>query len=280
MAIGRSVPAGPIEAVTILVADLDAATDLYRAGIGFCVRTRGNPPPVLVQTLPVLAGCRMAVLASPNDVRPGVLRLVEVPSVYVPRTLATFGWAAAELIVADADEAAERAKEAGLQVLADPAPVGTGGGLRAAQVRGPAGEALYLTQIDQAPSGFRLPKPIDAVGRVFIAVLASRDLETSRSALERLLGARRVTDHALPVRAINASMGLPPDTPHRLSSVQIEGAAAVEVDQYPTTTEPRENQTELTGGIICVSVHDRSVPGITAIPASDGALLDLSNTHP
>ena len=267
---------GPVETVTVLVGDVDAAVRLYDRGVGLQPGPGESPSAALERQLPILDRCRSVTLVPPGDDRQGRLRLVEVPGIRPPHTLATIGWAAAELIVADADAAAQRARSAGLQVLADPAPVGVGGGLRAAQIRGPAGEALYLTQVDQAPPGFDLPQPVAAVGRVFIAVLAARDLDAARARLERTLGARRVTDHALAVRALNACMGLPEGTRHRVSTVQLAGSAALEIDQYPPTAHGRQGMASPTGGIVCVTITGRGSPTVQAIPGTDGALLEIS----
>jgi len=268
-----------------LVDDIEGALRLYEAGVGLRSEVSGTPPEALVRALPVLAGRRSVRLGSPGDDRPGALRVIELPGTRAPRTLATIGWAAAELIVEDADAATERARSAGLTVLAEPAPVGSGGGLRAAQIRGPAGEALYLTQVTSAPPGFDLPVPVAPVGRIFIAVLASRDLPDSRSAIERL-GGRRVTDHPLPVRALNASLGLPTGTRHRVSSVQLDGQSAIEVDQYPAAATTREvGGSVLTGGIVCVSIRAAWIRGVdsrvlTELPGADGALLELIEPTP
>lgn len=160
-------------------------------------------------------------------------------------------------------------------MLADPLPVGAGGGLRAVQVAGPAGEALYLTQVDRPPAGFDLPEARGPVGPVFIAVLASGDLPVSRARLEDALGARRVTDHPLPVRAINAAMGLAAGTRHRVSSVQLAGRTAVEVDQYPSPAGPRSSdEGSIAGGIVAVSVRSGLAPAVEVVPAAGGALLE------
>ncbi len=150
--------------------------------------------------------------------------------------------------------------------------MGAGGGLRAVQVTGPGGEALYLTEIRRAPPGFELPRTIAPVGRVFIAVLASADLELSREALERALGARRITDHPLAVRALNHAHGLAPGSRHRVSSMQLRGAAAIEVDQYPSSARTRSTGT---GGIVAVSIRAPGPRRVLEVPAAGGALLEF-----
>lgn len=268
--------AGPLTIVTAVVADLDAALSVYQGGVGLHRVDDGRVPFDLAHAWrrPALAGRRWAMLAGPGDNRPGALRVIELPGVIAPAPLTTLGWAAAELVVADADAAAVRAERAGMPIIAEPAPVGTGGGLRAGQVGGPAGEALYLTEVTQAPPGFDLPQAVVPVGRIFIAVLASADLPRSRGLLERELQARRVTDHRLAVRALNAAFGCAPDTLHRVSSVQLSGASAIETDQYPRSAGCRPRTDGITGGIIAATVRTGGAVRVLDVPAAGDALLE------
>jgi hypothetical protein len=268
---------GPLLAVTVVVSELDDALAVYRDGIGLIPSAGGRVPASVADrwARPALAGKRWVDLYAPGDGRSGALRVVELPSVTPPRPLTTLGWAAAELVVADADFAASRARDVGMEILGEPVPVGSGSGLRAVQVAGPAGEALYLTEVRHAPPGFDLPHAVAPVGRVFIAVLASADLEQSRATLERELGARRVTDHALRVRALNRALKFPPTALHRVSSVQLAGASVIETDQYPAPACVRSDSDGVTGGIVAVSVHAAGSRRLLEIPAAGGALLEL-----
>ncbi|WP_329520987.1 VOC family protein [Spirillospora sp. NBC_01491] len=258
-----------IASVTVVTADLDAAVAVYRDGVGL---EPGAEHRVSGAPLPELDGRRSVVLSGTGA--GGAVHVVELPGARAPEPLTTLGWAAAEILVADADEATARARAAGLRVLAEPRPVGAGGGLRAVQVAGPAGEALYLTQVDRAPEGFTLPSPRGPVGPVFIAVLASEDLEESRAALEGRLPARRVTDHPLPVRALNAQLGRPEGTLHRVSTLQLPGRCAVEVDQYPAGDPAvRVRRSPWDGGIVAVTLRGDGPGGIWTVPGAGGALV-------
>lgn len=283
--------------LTVVVADLDAAVDGYRAGLGLRPETTAVLPASgrLAALLPQLAGARSTVLTPPGYDGPGVLRLAEVPGIRAPAPLTTLGWAAAEYLVADIAEASMRASEAGWPLLADPGAVGSGGGLQAVQVAGPAGEAIYLTQVNEPPAGFDLPRARGPVGPIFIAVLAAADLETARASVEDGLGARRVTDHPLPVRALNTQLGLTPGTRHRVSTVQLDGQSAIEVDQYPVGTpsrlvaghaepgadpeaDPGHGLRLAHGGIVAVTVAAAGRAAIaTVVPAAGGAIVDQQN---
>jgi hypothetical protein len=100
-------------------------------------------------------------------------------------------------------------------------------------------------------------------------------LERSRAIFEAELGARRVTDHELPVRALNRAFGLPPGTRHRVSSVQLDGASAIETDQYPAAVAVRPEADGVAGGIVAVSVCAGGPRRVLTIPATGGALLEL-----
>lgn len=269
--------AGPLASITVVVDDLDAAVATYRDGVGLLPSPAGRLPRerARVWGRPELAGRRTGRLRAPGDDRPGAVHLVELPGAVAYPPLTSLGWAAAELVVADADAAAGRARAAGWEVLAEPAPVGAGGGLRAVQVGGPGGEALYLTEIRRPPPGFALPRATAPVGRVFIAVLASHDLPGSRALLERELGARRVTDHSLAVRALNHAFGLPPENRHRVSSVQLCGRSAVEIDEYPARAVSRRPGT---AGIAAVSVYGVGAARVLELPGAPGAVVELLDT--
>lgn len=286
--------AGPVLALTVAVGDLDVAVEGYRAGLGLRPGkvTRVPAASGLAALLPRLAGARSAVLTPDGYEGPGVLRLAEVPGIAAPAPLTTLGWAAAEYLVADVEQASARAAEAGWRLLADPGPVGSGGGLRAVQVAGPGGEAIYLTQVNEPPAGFDLPRAGGPVGPIFIAVLAASGLETARAFIEDRLAARRVTDHPLAVRALNTALGLADGSRHRVSTVQLAGQSAVEVDQYPADAPARlvpgskdaagqgpfggPGLRLAHGGIVAVHVraHGR-LDGAAVVPAAGGAVLDL-----
>lgn len=273
---GQRVMAGPLLSASVVVADLAAAAEAYRIGIGLRPQRWSRVPAERATAWgrPDLAGRQCVDLAASRGGRTGYLHVIELADVQPLTPITTLGWAAAELLVADADAACERARTAGFQVLAAPGSVGSSGGLRAAQVCGPGGEALYLTQVSFSPPGFDLPLPVSAVGPIFIAVLASSDLERSRTFLERELCAQRVTDHWLQVRVLNQAFGLPAEDRHRVSSVRFAGKSAIETDQYPADARRRPGVGG--GGIVAVSVRSPEPGRVLTIPDAGGALLELT----
>lgn len=242
---------GPILAATICVPDLSLARASYQSVLGFEAVDGGDVPAGLAASwqAPGMAGAAWLLLASPSRVA-GAIRLVERPPAdgdhYAP--LRTYGWAAIELVVGDLDAVAEALGSAeAFTVLVPPAGLGDDPdpALRAMQVVGPAGEPLYLTQIRRPVRGFDLPTCPDAVGGVFIVVLATSELPVARAFYEDAFTVRRASDRSAAIRVLNQSFGLAPSTGHRLSSLQLTGRSAIELDQYPAAAFVRRHRAEL-----------------------------------
>ena len=254
---------GPIAEVVIATHQLDADLAACERIFGWHAERR---EPVTADAAarwgaPAAAGAP-SVTVRPAAGSPGArIRLVEsaAPTAYVPLT--TYGWAAAEVIVADVDAVARAAEAADVEVLGRPTAVGgtdggTRAGLRAMQIVLPGGAPLYLTEIGAAPPGFELPRIRDGVGGVFIVVVASPNLEETRGFFEAQFLARRVTDHQLAVGVLNRAFHLEPATPHRVSSLQLAGEAAIEIDQYPAKGRTRSHEAgELPHGIAAVEFY-------------------------
>jgi catechol 2,3-dioxygenase-like lactoylglutathione lyase family enzyme len=232
--------AGPIVEVTVSTPAITADVELWHDVLGYSVVADGPLPEADAERwgTNALRGNRVVRLTPPDAERGGV-RLVEQAEIagYVP--LRTYGWAAIELVVGDLAVVEPRLGAAS-KVLGRPSTVGgRQSGLRAMQVLTPGGVVLYVTQISSMPSGFDLPLTTGEVGRVFIAVVGTRDLDVTRRFLEDRLRSRRVTDHDLPVGVLNRAFGFAAGTRHRVSSVQLAGQSVIEIDQYPPEASER-----------------------------------------
>jgi hypothetical protein len=254
-----STKAGPIREACVVVADLAAARARLAAALGW---SRGSAPTgfdtarAALWGMPSLAGAPCCVLAPPSG-QGGAIRLIQHPvgpgsasaaaRGIGPRSVRAgsepfrrVGWSAIELQVADSSAAVRRAESAGLRVLAEPRTIGDGGSLpiRAGQVADADGLVLYLTQILGEVAGFELPTVRGDTDGVFIAVLSANDLDHARGIVERHLNTTRASDRYSPIGVVNATLGLPPDTKHRISSQQLSGANLVEIDQLDITHDP------------------------------------------
>ncbi len=262
---------GPVLAVTVGVPELGGATRAYRHLLGLEVLSEGEVPPSLAVAwdAPMVVGARWALLGR-TGARRGLVRVLEVGAVERPLPFRTLGWAALEVLVADADLALERCRaEPAFQVVHAPTPVGAAGSLRALQVAGPGGEGVYLTEVREVPPGFSLPALTEGEGLVYAVVAATADLHSTRSWFTDVFLLRPITDHALPVRVLNVAFGLPMTTLHRLSSVQLEGDTLLEIDQYPAGTPVRRAPGGgMPGGLALVSFAGRRppLPGARPLP--------------
>jgi hypothetical protein len=274
---------GPILAGVVSTTDLGRSVTAYREGLGLAAVGAGTIDPRTAARwwAPAVAGSPYAVLATASGVG-GAIWLVQAEPTpgYVP--LRSYGWAALELSVADVDAAV-----AGLgpdfRVLRAAAPLTgtTGAVLRAAQVLGPAGEVLYLTEIRGELPPFELPAPPDpaiaAVDGVYIAVYAARDLDRARAWWEAALPVRRCSDRHAAIGVLNQAFGLPASSTHRLSSLQLSGRSVVEIDQYPPAAGPRPMVPgALPPGVAVLVVAAPMPAGEPQVwRTPDGALLEL-----
>ncbi|MEU6075774.1 VOC family protein [Micromonospora sp. NPDC047074] len=272
---------GPISEVTVVVPDLDLAVRRYVEGLGWSVRSevgcwgRGR---ARRWDAPGAAEAR-TVRVGPADgaaVGAGVC-LVECPDVAVPVPLTTFGWSALEVCVLDAEAACDRAVAAGWRLLRAPARLASGRlPLVAGQVAGPGGEAVYLTQILDDVPNFDLPRARQQVDGVFIAVLGAADLVATRAYLERRFAVTRASDRQGAIGVLNLAFGRPSETTYRLSTLQLDGKACIEIDELPAEARDRPRSA---GGLpaavagVSVAVGGEVPAEVVSLPG--GALLEL-----
>lgn len=245
---------------TVGVPDVAAAEAAY-AGLGFLPAWRGAVPEAAARRwgAPACAGRAAAALAPPGQ--GGGVRLVETSSPPAP-PLSTLGWAAMELASNDLDVMVERLATHGFRLLHGPAPLGSNPAIRALQATGSAGEAIYVADLTQYAGAFELIRPSRVLEGIFIAVLAAPDLPAARAVHVAALGAETRSDSRLSVPALNLARGLPEGTAHRISTSQLPGGCAIEVDE---AVLPRRATTpgDLPSGIAIVTLA-RGVPRLDA----------------
>lgn len=232
---------GPILASTVVVPNLNEATEAYCGLLGHARLAGGrlDDELALAWDQPELAGAPWCVLGPPSATW-GLVRLVELPGATRPAAFRTLGWVALEILVADADMTWARCLEVpGFQVLQKPSTVGATGSLRALQAAGPGGEGVYLTQVLRTSDQFDLPSLDTGRHLIYVVVVGTRDVGVTRHFFETAFGVSRVTDHPLPVKVLNQAYGLPPDTLHQISTVQLAGSTVIEIDEYPPAASLR-----------------------------------------
>jgi hypothetical protein len=233
-------PLGALLGMTVVTADLDASLAAYAAVLGY----RGDPAEPVGDELaqawgcPAAADARMATLW-PESGRERFIRFVETPCPQV-KPFTTFGWSAIEIVVQDLDAVVARLADSPLDVIGAPAVLDFDftDKIRAMQVVGPAGEVLYLTQIEGDIPGFELPRADCLVGAPFIAVLGGASLEDAAAPYAER---GRPAGPALQARVevLSDAYRLPRQTRHSLSTVALADCTLIEIDAFPAGATAR-----------------------------------------
>lgn len=245
---------GPITGVTIATPDLGASESAYCAHLGYRVAERGRIGPAQARNWgrPGSEGARFLSLV-PEAADDFEFRFVETPAAQGYRAFSTFGWNAAELIVRDVDALAISLATSGFEVLGPPQDLSFTDAIRAMQVRGPAGEILYLTQFKRQLPALPAPPARCDVDRVFIVIVGGPSLDD-------LLGFYCST-YAVPqpqrmesrVKAMSEVFGLSPEHRYQIAALPLGGSCYIEADQMPPGATPAASGTTLPPGIAVVS---------------------------
>ena len=214
---------------SIIAPDLAAFCAAYQAQLGMQVAAQGvlEAEQAAILALPELAGAPQAWLA--NSAGVPVLRVIEDPQAAVAEPMFRHGWLSLEILVGDIDTLA-----AGLQppfrVLGPAANLELSDAIRAAQVLGPAGELLYLTQVKAPVPPFDLPMTQDTVAATFIGVMTTPDRSASQTAWAALLGAPGWAFDTK-ITVLNRAYGKPLEGRYPVAVVPMPGQCMVEIDQ-------------------------------------------------
>jgi hypothetical protein len=268
---------GPIETVTILTHDLVKSAQMYISAFGWQMNESEYELRVEEASrwqAKDLAGARVLEVNGIN----GGIRFIESDRYKNPLPLRTFGWSALEVCVDDVHKYVAHAVAAGFVVMNEAVPLSGSAKplpLIAAQLAGMNGEVVYITQILSEVPNFELPDVSKESGSIFICVIGASDLEKSREVLETNFEVRRASDREVGIKVINRVYGKPLDTLHRLSSLQLAGRNAIEIDQLPVEGQQREVAPGfLPPGISIVTVRG-SVAETKMIQLPDNALLEI-----
>lgn len=235
----NAAPRPGIVHATLLGCDLAGCCDAYVAQMSMTVAARGalTSEEAAVLDLPDLAGAPLAWLA--NSEGTPILRVIEDPDTVTVEPMFRHGWLSLEVLVGDIDRLAAGLR-APFSVLGAAADLELSDAIRAAQVLGPCGELLYLTQIKAPVPPFDLPMTDATVAVPFIGVMSTPDRDASQRAWAVLLGA---TGWAFDTRitVLNRAHGKPLDRRYPVAVVPMPGQCMVEIDQVelPARTTAR-----------------------------------------
>ena len=238
---------------TITSPNLGVVEDWYAGALGYRVTQRTTVSPQLAVSwgVPAMAGRAMISMVPENggDVP---IRAVAIDPIAPAKPLTAWGWSAIEIAVRDLDALYAKLRsgwlKAPIEVLGEPHPshaLRPDSPINAMQVRGPAGEVLYLTANTGDRAASNHPEPRSQVDRPFIAVLAGPDFSALKSFYMGRFALADQGDQALPVPSRAKAHGLPEDHVYKLGVVvAAERGNKIELDEFPrgaTGPQPRKD---------------------------------------
>lgn len=247
---------GPVFLGTLLTRDLAVCVDAYETYLHASVgrQAKISDAQAAFWGTPHLGGCTYAILN--NELGEPFLRIVEDPNCAVVDTLKHTGWMALEIIVEDVDAIAASLDGSPFEVLRPVADLSLSDQIRAVQVRGPAGEILYLTQIKGTVPPFDLPIARCTVDKVFIPVLCTHDRSKSLAFYENLSGNSGLTFNTK-ITVINQAYGWDINRNHPVATLQLKQSTLIEIDQVDAAKPAPDNPRS---GILMVTFGANTLP--------------------
>jgi catechol 2,3-dioxygenase-like lactoylglutathione lyase family enzyme len=231
---------GPIRCVTIAAPDVQQMIDTYHRYLGYELVDDGHVSPQQAQlwNRPALVGRRYASML-PGGEGPTFIRFVESKPTPGYVAFRHMGWNAAELMVQDTDGIAARLVDSPFKIIGPPADLSFSDKIRALQALGPAQESLYLTSFKEKLPEFDTPDPTHYVDRVFIVILGGPSVEVLNDFYQRHFAVAKAPAIPGVISVISNAHGLPPETPHVLAAMTLNGQSFIEADCMPNGTLPR-----------------------------------------
>lgn len=247
---------GPVMMGTLLTRNLAACADAYTTYLHASVQrqTKISDEQAAFWGTPHLAGCAYAMLC--NELGEPFLRIIEDPDCTAHDTLKHTGWLALEIVVADVDAIAASLVGSPFEVLRPVADLSLSSQIRAVQVRGPAGEILYLTQIKGEVPPFELPIARCAVDKVFIPVLCTHDRTKTLAFYEELSGNSGL-NFDTKITVINQAYGYDIDRNYPVATLQLKGSTLIEIDQVDAA---KNSGSRLASGIMMLTFNVETLP--------------------
>ena len=242
---------GPVALCTLVATDGRLLAEAYTGWLHQAV-SRSEPldqDTAATLGLPELAGRPSWILA--NAAGREWLQLVEYPGVPQRDALGTHGWMALEVLVDAVDELAASLEDSPFELLRPPADLDVSDKIRACQVRGPAGEILYLTQVKGQVPPFQLPRCEAPVDHLFIPVLSTPSRERSLADYATISGNEGILFDTK-ITVVNQSRGFGLERRHPVATLQLAGDALIEIDEIAGTSTPGAG---VHSGMACVTFH-------------------------
>ena len=228
---------GPVAAGVLLVHDLQATVNTYQRYLAQYVARHFTLDEPTAEALFIsrLRGHSCAMLAGESG-REWLL-VIEAPDATKREALKTYGWMAQEILVRDVDALVATLADSPFEVLRPPADLDVSDRIRAAQVCGPAGEILYLTQVKGEVPPFELPQCEASVDHLFIPVLSTPDRDASLAQYEALAACQGLRFDTR-ISVVNQALGLPLEQRHPVATLQLHDRALIEMDSIAGAVAP------------------------------------------
>lgn len=257
----RSDGEGRIKMATISAPDLAASEKAYSEHLGYEVVERGTVDAAMAASwgAPKQAGSPYMIMAPASGAQV-FIRFVENAAVPAYKPLMSFGWAAIEITVKDADDLHERLKDSPFKIIGVPTWMDFSDAIYPMQVVGPSGEVIYLNQVNKNLPDFDLPLAQSFVDHIFITILATPDMQKGVDFYRNAFGWQQGNSYDVPYSVINKAFKFPVDRCHKLSMNCVGRIVNNEVDQYPAETITRpKNEGMLPPGTAMVSFITKSL---------------------
>lgn len=235
-----------IRATTICVSDLKRSKALYTKHLDYKMVEDGVISQALADSwaAPKTAGQPYCIM-QPASQAQVFLRFIEQPSVPNYKPLRSYGWAAIEICVQDTLAIYERMKAAPLEIIGAPKALDGLPSIFPMQVKGPDQEIVYLTEIREDLPGYNLPRAQSSIDKLFILVMACRDIEQTGPWFKKHLGFHPGEKMDIIYNMINEAFGLHSDTKHAIMTLSHERDIFLEIDNYPKNTINRPQHNDM-----------------------------------
>ena len=262
---------GPIVCVTVTTPNIDTAESCYTQFFDYRVVGRGR----IGDELAALWGCAgiadsRYTLLSPEAGDECIFRFIEAPprtDAYVP--FSSHGWNAAEIMVKNVDQLAERLADSPFEIIGAPANLSFTDDIRAMQILGPGRELIYLTEFKKPIPGLDTPVARCDVDRVFIVILGGPSMTSLQSFYDEHFGVPGAPVVDSRVKGMSAAFGNSPEHKYPIAALPLEGQALIEVDEMPAEATDRDTEEGfLPPGIAMVSFIGQGIMNHDAIQIS------------
>jgi len=261
---------GKISCVTVSAPDLEAIETVYARNFGYQVAERSEVSEAQAKLWGCegMAGAKVLIM-NPESGTDFTFRFIEREKQEDYVSLTDWGWNASEVLVENVDALAEKLVEGDFEILGEPKNLSFTDDIRAMQLRGPADEVLYMTELKAPIPGMDLPTAKSFVDNTFIVILGGGDINAMIDFYNGEFDVPKAAPIESRVTGLAKAFGMDIETRFPIAALAIRDQNMVEVDELPEQAGPRPSKDGLLPpGIAMVSFRSNAAAPATAINAS------------